>query len=166
MPCCALSAGKVERSARRIDTASHFWLFFRVRYMVCFEKIFCGWLESVERNLFFLFCVFHFKCRPYRHVWKGWNGITQGRGGWKDGKKRQMEGMSGAVSVPGSNYTQSWECGYIGKGKMHIIRRRGGGRESLWDDVSSAGLVQVTTSQDGVWKLPQCLSGRFAKPAE
>lgn len=77
-----------------------------------------------------------------------------------------MEGMSGAVSVPGSNYIQSWECGYIGKGKMHIIRRRGGGRESLWDDVSSAGLVQVTTSQDGVWKLPQCLSGRFAKPAE
>ena len=27
-------------------------------------------------------------------------------------------------------------------------------RERVWDDVSSAGLVQVTTSQDGVWKLP------------
>ena len=39
-----------------------------------------------------------------------------------------------------------------GKTTMGETRERE--RERVWDDVSSAGLVQVTTSQDGVWKLP------------
>ena len=38
-----------------------------------------------------------------------------------------------------------------GNGGWQCIRR---GESWVLDDVSSAGLVQVTTSQDGVWKLP------------
>jgi hypothetical protein len=59
--------------------------------------------ECREKLILFVLCVSFYADRI--DVWKGWNGITQGRGGWKDEKiweEKAKGGMSGAVSVPGS----------------------------------------------------------------